>query len=133
MMAAVSAGDIATAFSKTSTSADIAGVSMDRLTGYIAAVAEVTQESGEETGNFFKTLFSRMGAVKSGNLIDPETSENLSDVESALSGVDIKLRESGGEFRNFQEVLDDVAGKWSSYGTVQQRAIAVAFSGYRVA
>lgn len=72
-----------------------------------------------------------MGNVKSGRLIDPETEENISDVESTLSGLGIKLRDSGGEFRNFKDVLDEVASKWKDYGTVQQRAIAVAFSGTR--
>lgn len=47
MVAAVSAGDIATAMAETAVSADIVGVSMDRLTGYIARVSEVTQDGAE--------------------------------------------------------------------------------------
>ena len=50
MEAAVSAGDIATAMAETATSADTAGVSMDRLIGYIATVAEVTQDGAESVG-----------------------------------------------------------------------------------
>lgn len=72
-----------------------------------------------------------MSAIKSGNLIDPETSENLSDVETVLSGLGIKLRSSNSEFRNFGDVLDEVAGKWSGFSTTQKAAIASAFSGTR--
>lgn len=50
MKAAVSAGDIATAMAETATGADIAGVSMDKLVGYIATVSEVTQDGAESVG-----------------------------------------------------------------------------------
>ena len=72
-----------------------------------------------------------MGNVQAGKLVDPETEESLAQVETVLSGVGIKLRDSNSEFREFGDVLDDVAANWEDYGTVQQRAIAVAFSGTR--
>lgn len=50
MEAAASAGDIATAMAETAASADIAGVSMDKLIGYIATVKEVTQDGAESVG-----------------------------------------------------------------------------------
>lgn len=131
MSAAVSAGYIATALAETATSARLAGIDLDKVTGYIAAIGETTQDGAESVGNFAKTLFARMGNIKAGKLFDPESEESLSDVETTLSGLGIKLRESSGEFRNFGEVLDEVASKWESYGSVNQRAIAVAFSGTR--
>ena len=72
---------------------------------------------------------SRMGNIKAGRLIDPETSEDLSDVEATLSGAGIQLRSADDEFRNFGDVLDEVSGKWDNYSNVQQRAIATAFAG----
>lgn len=50
MAAAVSAGDISQALQNTSVSANVAGISLDRLIGYISVVGEVTQASGEEVG-----------------------------------------------------------------------------------
>lgn len=76
-------------------------------------------------------MFARMGNVKIGRLVDPETEEDLSQVETVLSTYGIKLRDSVGEFRNFGDVLDEVSSKWSSYGSVAQHAIATAFSGTR--
>lgn len=72
-----------------------------------------------------------MGNIKANKLSDPETGEDLSDVETVLSGVNIKLRDSNSNFRNFGDVLTEVAGKWESYSNVQQHAIATAFAGTR--
>lgn len=134
MKAAISAGDIASAMSETAVSANVAGISMDRLIGYLATVGEVTQDSAQSVGNFMKTLTARMGSIKAGRLVDPETEEDLSNVETTLANVGIMLRseESGfKEFRNFASVLDEVAEGWSNYSSVQQRAIAGAFAGTR--
>ena len=131
MNAAVSAGYLATAMAQTAVGANKMGIDFDTLTGYIATVGEVTQQSAESVGNFFKTLVARMGNIKAGNLYDPESAESLSDVETVLKGAGIALRDSQDEFRNFKDVLDDVAREWNNYSSVQQRAIAVAFSGTR--
>lgn len=72
-----------------------------------------------------------MGNVKLGMLEDPESGENISDVEDVLSGLGVKLRDSKSDFRDFGDVLSEVAGKWSGYSDVQKRALAVAFSGTR--
>lgn len=129
MAAATSAGDIATAMAETAASANVAGVSMDRLIGYISTVAEVTQDGAESVGTFYKTLFARMGNVKTGRFIDGETGERLNDVEGTLSTLGIELRSSNDTFRDFGEVLDEVGAKWNSYTNVQQHAIATAFAG----
>ena len=81
--------------------------------------------------NFFKSTLARMSNIKAGYLSDPETGENLSNVEATLSGLGIKLRNSNAEFRNFGDVLDEVSGKWDTFSSVQQRAIATALGGTR--
>lgn len=131
MEAAVSAGDIATAMAETATSADIAGVSMDKLIGYIATVAEVTQDGAESVGTFYKTLFARMNQVSAGNFVDEETGESLNDVETVLSELGIALRDTNGIFRSSGDVLDEVASKWENFDNVEQHAIATAFAGTR--
>lgn len=72
-----------------------------------------------------------MSAIKSGRLIDPETEESISDVETTLNRLGIALRDSDGQFRNLGEVLDEVGTAWDSYGSTSQRAIASAFAGTR--
>ena len=130
MEAAASAGGIATAMAETSASANLAGVSMDTLIGYIATVKEVTQDSDESVGTFFKTMFARMGNIKVGKFVD-EDGESLNDVETVLGEVGIKLRSDSEHFRDFSEVLDEVGAKWDGYNEVQKHAIATAIAGTR--
>lgn len=131
MESASSAGGLAIAMSETANSANLAGISMDKLLGHLAVVKEVTQDADESVGNFYKTMTARIGNIKAGKLYDAENEEDLSDVEVVLSSMGIKLRERNDEFRNFGEVLDEVAASWDHYSSVQQRAIATAFAGTR--
>lgn len=128
--AAVTASDLAVAMSRTANSANISGVSMDRLLGYLATVQEVTQKSAETIGESFKTIFARMGNVKLGNFM-ADDGEDLSDVETTLKHFGIALRDSEDEFRNFSDVLDDVYTKWDQFTNIDKRAIANAFAGTR--
>ncbi len=127
MNAATSAGDLATAMAECAVSAKLAGVDIDRLTGYLAVVAETSQDGAESVGVFFKSMFARMGNIKAGRLVDPETDEDLSDVEAVLNSLGIKLRNNEKDWRNFGDVLDDVAARWKSFSDTQRRAIANAF------
>ena len=131
MNAAVSAGYIAKAMSETAVSANVAGISMDRLIGYISVVGETTQDAAESVGTFYKTLFARMGNIKAGKFVDDEIGESLNDVEKVLGKLGISLRDYSGDFRNFGDVLDEIALKWDSYSNVQKRAIATAMAGTR--
>lgn len=131
---ATDAAGLAEAMSRTSESAKMAGVSMDRLIGMVATTGEVTQKSMSSIGESYKTIFSRMRDIKDGKLSvvsDDGEVENISNVEIVLNELGIKLRESNSEFRNFQDVLDEVADSWDNYSSVQKAAIAKAFSGVR--
>lgn len=131
MEAAVSAGDIATAMAETAVSANTAGVSMDRLIGYIATVSEVTQDGAESVGTFYKTMFARMSNIKAGKFVDDETGESLNDVAATLGKVGVSLFDAQGQFRSFETVLDELGSKWEYLDSVQQAAIATAMAGTR--
>ena len=131
MEAAVSAGDIATAMSETAVSAESAGVSMDRLIGYIATVSEVTQDGAESVGTFYKTMFARMSNIKAGRFVDDETGESLNDVASVLNEVGVSLFDTEGQFRSFEDVLDEVGEKWNDLNKTEKAAIATAMAGTR--
>ena len=131
LLAATSSGDLAIALSKTAANAKLAGLSLNDVIGQLAVVNETMKEAPESTGTFYNTMLSRMGMIKSGRLEDPESGEALGDVETTLNRLGIELRKSGGEFRNFGDVLDEVGQKWESYSSVNQRAIAQAFAGTR--
>lgn len=131
MQAATDAGSIATAMSYVATSAKDAGVDINKLTGYIASVSEVSQAGAEQVGTFLKTMFARASAIKEGKLVDPETQEDISSVEVSLKNCGIQLRDTQGEFRNTGDVLDEVAAKWHTMSNTTQAAVASAFAGTR--
>lgn len=130
MAASTSSGDIATALKYCASSADVAGVSFNKLAAMIGTVQDKTMQSAETVGTFMNTLLSRYRNVKIGQFVDDD-GESLSDVETILNSVGIKLRDTNHEFRDFETVLDEVAKSWNAYSSVQQASIAKAFSGTR--
>lgn len=130
LVSATSASGLANAMSRTANMANLAGVSMDKLLGYLAVVGETTQKEMSEVGTSFQTIFSRMGSVAAGKNIDSE-GESLNNVETVLTKVGIKLRDSQNTFRNFGDVLDEVGSKWKNYSNVEQNQISTALAGTR--
>lgn len=131
LKAATSAGDIATAMQKTAVTANQVGIPLERLIGMVATLSEVSQQSPETVGTGMKSMLARMVNIKAGHLEDPETGEALNNVESALRGVGIQLRDVNGQFRNTNDVLEEVAGRWKSFTSLQQNAVAVSLGGTR--
>ena len=134
LSAAVSADGLANGMSRVAGVAESAGISMDKLLGYLAVIGETTQLNMGSVGNALKTIFLRMQDIKSGKLelIDEDgTVELLSDVEITLKNVGIDLRATVNEFNNSGEVLDSLAEKWDTLSSVQQGALQKAFSGQR--
>ena len=136
LVSATDAGGLAEAMSRTAVTADMAGISMDRLLGYLAVTGEVTQKSMSTIGESYKTILTRMSDIKADKLelVDEDgTTELLSDVELTLKNVGIDLRATINEYNNYGEVLDNLAAKWNSLSQVQQNALAKAFAGVRQA
>lgn len=135
---ASSVEDLAIAMEKSANSARLAGVNLDTLVGYIAAVKQATQKSASSIGESFKTMFSRMGSVAAGKFIDEDLESEyndfdtfLNDTEKALDKVGIKLRDTNQEFRSFEDVLNDVAAAWDTYSSVEKSGIATSIAGVR--
>ena len=131
LMSATDVGGLAEGMSKVAGSANLAGLEMDTLLGYLAAIGEVTQQDMSSVGTAFNTILARMGNIKLGRLDDykAETGEDLSNVETVLKGEGINLRDEAGQFRDFGDVLDETAARWQSFSKVSQSAIAQAFAG----
>lgn len=129
MASATDVGGLANAFNKVAANARNAGVESEKVLAYAATIGETTQEGMDSVGTSLNSIFSRMGNIKLSRLKDPESGEDLSNVETSLRNVGIELRESTGEFRDFDEVLDETASRWDSFSEVTQRSIASSFAG----
>lgn len=71
-----------------------------------------------------------MSNVAAGKDTDDE-GEVLNDVEKTLNSLNIALRSSKGEWRSFEDVLDEVAAKWSNFTDTERSHIATAIAGTR--
>lgn len=134
MKAAVSTAGLAEAMSKTANSARLAGVDMNRLIGYIAAVGEVTQADMASVGTTFKTVFSRLSNIKLGKLEDEngeDITQSLNDAETVLARVGIQLRDTATSYRDMGDVFDEISEKWNKFNDVERNTIAMAFGGTR--
>lgn len=136
--AATTAGDIAEGLAQFSNLATLNGVDIDQASAYVATIADITQQSGNSVGNAMKTIMSRYGNVKASaydtlNLSNSTdtSSDDLNDVEKILTKLGISMRDTNLEFKDFDDILDEIAGKWSTLDTVSKRAIANAFAGTR--
>lgn len=71
-----------------------------------------------------------MSNVAAGKDTDDE-GESLNDVEKTLNSLGITLRKSQYEWKSFEDVLDEVADKWSVFEDTEQSKIATAIAGVR--
>lgn len=131
---AASAGDIAEGLSRTATTAQMAGMTLDEAAAAITTIVDVSQKSASSVGESLKTLLSRFGNVKAGSFVDletGETDESLNDTEKVLNSIGISIRNSSMEFRSFSDVLDDLSEKWVNLSSVEQNAVSTAMAGTR--
>lgn len=128
--AATSYDEIATALSKVASQANLAGMSIDYTTALLAKGLETTREAPETIGTALKTVIARMREISDyGETLSGDTDVN--NVESQLAYIGIALRDTNGELRSTEEVLDDLGKKWNTLNSNQQAAVAKALAGTR--
>lgn len=130
---ATNAGELAEAMSKTAVSARLAGVDIDNLIGYLAAMMETSKQSASVTGTAMKSMLARYGKVSIGNFIDSETGEDMTadinQMETILSKYNIELRNTANEFRSFDDVLKDISVIWDDLSNIDKEFISAGLGG----
>lgn len=132
-IAAISATDyeqLAIALSKVSAQANLAGMSMEYTTALLAKGIETTQEAPESIGTALKTVVARMRELSDyGKTLEDGGSVNK--VETSLAAAGIQLRDVNGEFRDLEDIFNELGPKWDHLNTMQQQAIAQSVAGTR--
>lgn len=131
---ATSVTELASAMSKTASSAQAVGSSFENTTAMMAVMIEATRESAENIGSAMKSIISRYGEMTSdpSALVDSEGEEmSLNRVDKALQTVGISIHNTAGEFRNFDDVIMELAEAWDTIDTNTQRYIATTMAGNR--
>ena len=81
-----------------------------------------------------KSIISRYGELKEDptKLVDSEGEElSLNKVDTALKSVGISLHDAAGQFRDFDDVIMELAASWSTIDKNTQRYIATVMAGNR--
>jgi len=131
---ATSTSELAQAMSKTASSAEAVGSSFENTTAMIAVMVEATREAPENIGSALKSIISRYGELKTNPeaLVDSEGEElSLNKVDTALKTVGITIKDAVGQFRDFDDVIMELAGKWDTIDKNTQRYIATVMAGNR--
>lgn len=105
---------LAQALSKSSSSASLAQVSFDELSGMISNTIEVLKIGGNEAGTFYKALFSRY---------------LRSSTQNDIEAIGVATKTTTGELRSATDVLQDIGKKWNELSTVEQNALAESLGG----
>lgn len=70
--------------------------------------------------------------MKTGSTTDAEGEAiAYNKVDTALQSIGMTLKDTNGQFRDFDDVIEELASKWDTLSSVQQRYIATIFAGNR--
>lgn len=126
--------ELANAMTKTASIAHSAGADFQNMTAFLAQMIETTREPSESLGTAMKTIVARFQEMKKapdeigeidGEIVDANA------LEKALRTVGIALRNTDGEFRNFDDVIFEISEKWGTMDKMAQRHIATMAAGSR--
>src|SRR5690606_5190479 len=111
----VSTKQLSEALQRSAGSASTYNVSLEKTIGYTTAIAQVSRESGSVIGNSLKSIYSRITSVQPA--ID------------SLADIGIHIKESSGEMRSVESILDELGGKWKSLSVEQQQNLGLQIAG----
>lgn len=126
--------------SRSNVSAQLAGSALDNYISYITVMADVSQKSASSIGESMKTIYSRYQNVAAGKFVasqedmasddyNAEEWEDLNDIETALSSIGVEIRDAVGTFRDFDDVLADIAENWDNLSSVQKSGVSTSMAG----
>ena len=131
---AVSSSEIANAMEKTASSAANVGMSLQSTSAFISVMEQTTRESAQNIGSALKSIISRYGEMKASpnkllNIDGEEVAFNK--VDTALQSIGISIKDSNSQFRDFDDVIMELASKWNTLDNNTQRYIATVMAGNR--
>lgn len=126
---ASSSDEIAEGLSKFSAVAGTVGLSYEYATAALATLTSNTRESADVVGNSLKTLFARIQGLQLGETLEDGTT--LNKYSEALQKVGISIYDANGGLKDMDNILDEMASRWSALSDTQQVALAQTVAGVR--
>lgn len=126
---AASTSEIAEGLEKFASVADTVGLSYEYAATAVATVVDKTRQSADVVGTAFKTLFARIQDLELGETLDDGTT--LGSYSEALQAVGISIKDSNGELKEMDTILNEMAGVWDGLHEDQKVALAESVAGVR--
>ena len=126
---AASSEEIATGLQKFAPIAQTVGLSFDYASAALTTIVQNTRESATAAGTSLKTLFSRLEGLKLGETLDDGT--DLNKYSNALMAVGVNIKNTNGELKDMDTILNDLGAKWQTLARDQQMALAETVGGVR--
>lgn len=126
---ATSLEEISGALQKVASTANVTGVSMEKMSSMIATVSSTTRQSAQVVGTAFNTVLGRISSLKLGETL--EDGVTLTKYTQALQQIGVSVLDASGELRDMGTVIEEIGDKWSSMSVAQQSALASTIGGVR--
>lgn len=126
---AASSAEISAGLEKFAAISDTVGLSYEYATAALATVVAETRQSADTVGTAFKTIFGRLEGLKLGETLDDGTS--LNKYSQALESVGVNIKQSNGQLKEMDQILDELGAKWDTLNKDQQVALAQTVGGTR--
>lgn len=126
---ASSSDEISEGIEKFAAVGNTVGLSYEYAASALATVTAQTRESASIVGTAFRTLFSRIQGLTQGETLDDGTT--LNKYSQALATVGVQIKDTNGELKGMDEILDDLGSRWSTLAQDQKIALAETVAGVR--
>lgn len=126
---ASSSSEISEGLQKFSSVASTIGLSFDNAAAALATITATTRESADIVGTALKTLFSRIQGLNLGKTLDDGT--DLNKYSTALHKVGIEVKDTDGQLKDMDVILDEMGTKWNTWSRDTQVALAQTVAGVR--
>lgn len=126
---ASSSDEISEGIEKFAAVANTVGLSYDYAATALATVTAQTRESASVVGTAFRTLFSRIQGLQQGETLDDGTT--LNKYSKALAKVGVDIKDTDGELKQMDDILDELGAKWNTLAQDQKIALAETVAGVR--
>ena len=126
---ASSSDEISEGIEKFAAVANTVGLSYEYAASALATVTAQTRESASVVGTAFRTLFSRIQGLTQGETLDDGTT--LNKYSQALATVGVQIKDTDGELKGMDEILDNLGSKWNTLAQDQKIALAETVAGVR--
>ena len=126
---ASSTDEIAGGLEKFAAVANTIGLSFDNAAAALATITATTRQSEDVVGTSLKTIFARIQGLKLGETLEDGTT--LNQYSQALEKVGINIKDSNGQLKDMDDLLEEMGSKWDTISKAEQVALAQQVAGVR--